>query len=151
MDLIKRNKGQSSAIRRSRSPLSSFFEDLDTLLSPVLSTGMDLVPSANIKETENEYKVELAAPGLSKEDFHLNVENNMLSIHVDKEQEKEEKEEGYTRREYNYKSFVRTFNLPESVASDKIEAKYENGILNLTLPKKEEAKKGSQKREIAIS
>ena len=97
-------------------------------------------PSVNIVENGDFYRIEIAAPGLEKEDFEVNVEKGYLNISATKEL-KEEKEEGrYTRREFNYTSFKRSFELPETVEANSIEAEYENGILMIKLPKKEEVK-----------
>lgn len=99
------------------------------------------LPSVNIKETENEYEVEVAAPGMEKSDFRVEVNQGILSISSEKRSEKESDEEGkYTRREFSYQSFCRSFSLPNSVDSEKIFAKYESGILKVVIPKKEEAK-----------
>ena len=108
------------------------------------------MPAANITEDMNQFKVELAVPGMSKNDFHINVENDVLTISAEKKDEKEEKNEKFTRKEFFFGSFVRSFTLPNSVASEKIEGKYDNGILKLVIPKKEEAKKKLLK-EIKIS
>lgn len=98
-------------------------------------------PSVNVKETDDNYIIELAAPGLEKKDFNINVENDYLTISAERKQENETKEENYTRREFNYSSFRRSFNLPKSVNADAIAANYTDGVLNITLPKREEAKK----------
>jgi HSP20 family protein len=104
------------------------------------------VPAVNITEEKDLYKVELAAPGMNKDDFSIDVEGNMLTISASKEEEKEEKEKKYTRKEYNYASFSRSFTIPEEVNKEKIEARYNEGVLNLVLPKLAEAKKnGAQK------
>ncbi len=95
------------------------------------------IPSANINETEKEYKIELAVPGLDKKDFKVAIDKGMLYVSSEKEEERREDEENYTRREYSFNSFRRSFSLPENCIEDKIKAKYENGILNLILPKKE--------------
>lgn len=95
------------------------------------------IPSANINETEKEYKIELAAPGLDKKDFKVAVDNGVLYVSSEKEEDRQEEDKNYTRREYSYNSFRRSFSLPENCISDKIKAQYENGILNLILPKKE--------------
>ncbi len=108
------------------------------------------VPSANIIEEKDSYKVSVAAPGLKKNDFNIDVEGNMLTISSEKEETKEDKEAQYTRKEYNYSSFSRSFTLPEEVNQDKIEAQYEDGVLKLTLPKKEEAKKAALSKHIAV-
>jgi HSP20 family protein len=92
----------------------------------------------------------MAAPGLTKEDFKINVENDVLTVSNEKKTETSEKNEKYTRKEFSYSSFLRSFTLPEIVDMEKINAGYENGILTLTLPKKEEAKPKSP-REIKIS
>ena len=94
--------------------------------------------------------VSLAAPGLKKSDFKIEVEGNMLTISSEKEESKEEKETRYTRKEYSYTSFSRSFTLPEEVNKEKIDAVYEDGVLKLTLPKMEEAKKAAATKHIAV-
>jgi HSP20 family protein len=94
--------------------------------------------------------VSLAVPGMKKDDFNIDVEGNMLTISSEKEESKEEKEDKYTRKEYNYSSFSRSFTLPDEVNKEKIEAKYEDGVLKLMLPKKEEAKKLAAGKHIAV-
>jgi len=99
------------------------------------------LPSINIKEDKNGFEVEMAAPGLEKNDFKIDLDNNVLTISSEKKVENEIKEgENYTRREFSYQSFTRSFNLPENAESDKISAKYEKGILKVSIPKREEAK-----------
>jgi len=100
------------------------------------------IPAANMKETANEYIVELAVPGMEKKDFKIEMEGNILSVSSEKKTEYEtKKEEQYTRKEFSYQSFLRRFNLEKDVVdADKIVAKYENGVLQLLIPKKEEAK-----------
>lgn len=98
------------------------------------------VPAVNITENENEYLVSLAAPGLKKEDLKIDVNANMLTISSEKQETKEEKDKKFTRKEYNYSSFSRSFTLPDEINSEKIEARYEDGVLQITLPRKEEAK-----------
>ncbi|MBN8862661.1 MAG: Hsp20/alpha crystallin family protein [Sphingobacteriales bacterium] len=107
------------------------------------------VPAVNITEHEKEYQVALAAPGLRKDDFKIDMDGNMVTISSAKEESKEDKDKRYTRREYSYSSFSRSFTLPEDVNRDKIEARYEDGVLTLLLPRKEEAKKPAGK-QIAI-
>ncbi|MDO8896442.1 MAG: Hsp20/alpha crystallin family protein, partial [Bacteroidales bacterium] len=95
----------------------------------------------NIKEDENGFEVEMAAPGFEKKDFKIDLNNNLLTISSEKKIENETKEgQQFTRREYSYQSFSRSFTLPNLVDSEKITAKYENGILKVAIPKKEEAK-----------
>lgn len=108
------------------------------------------VPAVNITEEKDGYKVSLAAPGLKKEDFKIDIEGNLLTISCEKEENKEEQGARHTRREYNYSSFSRSFTLPEDVKQDKIEATYSGGELHLMLPKKEEAKKAALARHIDI-
>lgn len=107
-------------------------------------------PSVNVVERDDLFQVELAVPGLSKEDFNITVEDDMLTISAQKKEEKEAQEGNYTKREFNYSSFSRSFRLPDICNSSKIQAGYNNGVLNLTIPKKEEAKKQAA-RTIAIS
>lgn len=99
----------------------------------------DLVamPEANIIEHDKNFKIELAAPGLEKKDFKVEVQDGVLSISAEKEHEKKEENKNFKRREFTYNSFARSFTLPENCMSDKIEAKYESGILHLSLPKNE--------------
>lgn len=108
------------------------------------------IPAVNVAETDHEYTVSVAAPGLKKSDFNIDVEGNMLTISSEKEESKEEKEASYTRKEYSYSSFSRSFTLPEEVNKEKIEARYEDGILKVGLPKKEEAKKLAASKQIAV-
>jgi HSP20 family protein len=107
-------------------------------------------PAVNITEEKDVYKVSLAVPGMKKDDFEIDVEGNMLTISCEKEESKEEKEKKFTRKEYNYSSFSRSFTLPEAVNREKIEAKYENGILHMELPKKDEVKKLTASKHIAV-
>jgi HSP20 family protein len=104
------------------------------------------VPSVNITESDTAFAVAVAAPGLKKEDFKIDVEGTMLRISAEKKSETEEKQEHYTRKEYNYTSFSRSFTLPETVNKEGIEARYDAGILQLTLPKKEDAKNAAAKK-----
>ena len=109
--------------------------------------GMLAVPAVNIEEKENEYEVSLAAPGMNKDDFKIDVSGNLLTISCEKEESKEEKdkEKTFNRREYNYSSFSRSFTLPEEVNREGIVARYENGVLKLLLPRREEIKKTAAK------
>jgi HSP20 family protein len=107
------------------------------------------IPSVNITENKDEYNVSLAVPGMKKEDFKIDVNGNMLTISCEKDETKEEKDKKYTRKEYSYSSFSRTFTLPEEVNREKIDARYEDGLLKLSLPRKEEAKKFAAK-QIAV-
>ena len=103
------------------------------------------VPAVNITEQKDDYLVSLAVPGLKKDDFKIDIEGNMLTISSEKEETKEEKDKKFTRKEYNYSSFSRSFSLPEEINKEKIEASYEDGVLKISLPRKEEAKKSTAK------
>ncbi len=101
---------------------------------------MTNIPAANVIESEDKFEISLAVPGMKKSDFKINIEGNMLTISSEKEESKEEKDKKFTRREFNYFSFSRSFNLPVEVFTEKIEAAYDNGVLKLTLPRQVEAK-----------
>lgn len=150
MNLIKRNHDNW---------LPSIFEDLfntdnyrDSRLANVAHFGSTM-PAVNIKETEKEFFVEVAVPGKTKDDFNIELNENVLTISSEmKSESNETSEDGrYTRKEFNYTSFHRAFNLPDTVEQDKIEAKYENGVLSIAVPKKEEVVKAKTKRMIAVS
>ncbi len=132
-----------SANHRKTRPFGLLFDELfnNGLADFIGSDGLSHKPSVNVIELKDAFKIELAAPGLNKEDFNINVEKNVLTISASIEQNDDEKIEGaYKRREFNYSSFKRSFNLPETVDKDAIGAAYESGVLNVTLPKVEEAK-----------
>lgn len=98
------------------------------------------IPAVNIKETEHEFEVEMAAPGMQKDDFRLEIHNNVLTFSSEKQTENKTEEcKNLTRREFSYQSFSRSFTMPVIVDTDKISAKYENGIFRVNIPKKEEA------------
>jgi len=94
------------------------------------------VPAVNVKETEKNFEIEVAAPGLTKKDFKITVENGVLTISSEKKEEKEQKEKDYTRMEFSYSSFSRSFSLPENVNEDDVKANYEDGLLKLNVAKK---------------
>lgn len=107
-------------------------------------------PQTNIHETPEAFHLELNVPGRSKEDFKIQVEKGLLSISYEKKEETSQKDDYKTvRREFEYKSFKRSFSVDEHIDVDGIQAKYENGILKLLLPKKEEAKPSSKQINIA--
>lgn len=118
--------------------VNSVFDNLftDSFLTDRMVTR---VPAVNITETETGYEVELAAPGLQKGDFSINVDKNIMSISVEKKEESEETKKSYTKKEYSYTSFTRSFTLPDTVDYQKISASYENGILVISIGKKEDA------------
>jgi HSP20 family protein len=110
------------------------------------SSTSTTMPSVNIRETGDNYEVEVAAPGMDKKDFQITLDGNLLTISSSKQQSSEETEDRYTRREFSYQSFQRSFQLPKDVVDqENINARYENGLLCLTIPKKEEAKKQAPK------
>ena len=99
------------------------------------------LPYVNVKEETEGFKVEMAAPGFEKGDFKIELDNDVLTISSEKKIENETKEgERFTKREFSYQSFCRSFSLPVTVENEKITAEYENGILNISIPKREEAK-----------
>lgn len=106
--------------------------------------------TVNIIEDKNNFRLEVAAPGLDKEDFKIDLHNDILTISAEKKVENENKDEKFLRREFSYCSFKRSFTLPEYVDIEKIEAQHKNGILKVIIPKKEEAKE-KQPRSIKIS
>lgn len=107
------------------------------------------IPAVNITENKDEYQVSLAVSGMKKEDFKIAVDGNMLTISSEKEENKEEKDKKFTRKEYNYSSFSRSFTLPEEIKKEKIEAKYEDGVLKISLPRNKNRKTISGK-QIAV-
>jgi HSP20 family protein len=144
----------TQALLRRTERLPSVFEDFFKPWNEWFDNGGQWgrflnVPAVNITEEKNTYLVALAVPGMKKDDFKISVEGNMLTISSEKEESKEENEKKYTRREYSYSSFSRSFTLPEEVIQEKIDAKYEDGVLKITLPRKEEAKKFAA-TEIAV-
>src|SRR6185503_2467079 len=108
------------------------------------------IPAVNITEHPDEFRLSLAAPGMKKEDFKIDVDGNILTISSEKEENKEDKNKKFTRKEYSYSSFSRSFSLPEEIKQEKINAKYEDGVLKISLPRKEESKKPVAKK-IAVN
>ncbi len=117
--------------------LENFFNEDQDFFSPRITKR---VPAVNVSEDNDKFVIEVAAPGMKKDDFNINLDNNVITIEAQREVKNEEKDGNYTRREFCYDSFSRSFTLPESINSDKIDAKYVDGVLNVHLPKKEEAK-----------
>jgi HSP20 family protein len=145
MTLVKFNNGQRRPVVAPR-----FADVLDTIFNDTVFNAPQLtkVPAVNIAEHEGGFAIELAVPGLKKEDFKISVDKNVLSISADVKKEEAAEAKKYNKKEFSYVSFTRSFTLPETVDQAKIEAEYADGILTLTLAKKEEAK--VQTREIAI-
>ena len=144
MTLVKFNNGQKNVVNPW---LSDVFDSLinDSRLN---DRFVNKVPAVNIAETENEFHIELAVPGLKKDDFKISLEKHVLSVSAEKKTENVDESKKYSKREYSYNSFVRSFTLPETADSAKIDAEYTDGVLKLNVAKKEEAK--VQSREIAV-
>ena len=121
--------------------LSDFFDD-DRFTSPWIKGNM---PAVNVKEMDKSFEVELAAPGFNKKDFNISVDNGLLTVSAATKQERQEKEDNYTRREFGYTSFSRSFNLPVNTNEEDIQAKYEDGILKLSIAKKGQPETKSRK------
>ena len=149
--LVKQNGSLFPAIP---SLIEDFFlrDMLDSSNENWRSNGATL-PAVNVVETSDAFTIEVAAPGMKRGDFHVELDNHVLTVSSNRQENKEEinKEDRYTRREFNYQSFQRSFALPENkIEGDKISAKYTDGILHITVPKKEVAKVKPPKH-IAIS
>jgi HSP20 family protein len=146
MALVKFGEGnRERALTRPRlnDVFESFFDDAfisDRIISRV--------PAVNVSETPTEYNIELAAPGLKKDDFKINIDKNVLSISVEKKTENRDENKKFNKVEYSYSSFVRSFTLPEGADQEKIEAEYLDGVLMIHVAKMEEAM--HQPKEIAI-
>lgn len=143
MKLIKRNDDWG---------FPSIWEDFfnnDLFNFPTLVARGRTIPAVNISENEKDFLVELAAPGMKKSDFNINLDRNVLSISSETKSETKEEGKQFTRKEFSYQSFQRSFTLPESVDQDKIEAQYDNGVLKIKLHKREEMV--SKTKEIKIS
>ena len=121
---------------------NSFFDN-DWLGLPNFGQASNTsVPAVNIIDTVDSYNIEMAAPGMKKSDFEVNLDNGLLTISSEQKSESSDKDQNgnYTRREFNYSSFSRAFNLPDSAEAEKITASYNDGVLHIAIPKKEEAK-----------
>ncbi|MCK0109432.1 Hsp20/alpha crystallin family protein [Flavobacteriaceae bacterium S0825] len=122
------------------------FLSYDDFLNDDFFEEDSLMPAMNVKEHDKDFEIEFAAPGFSKKDFEVTIDDNILHVCGEKRKEEEEKEEGYTRKEFSYNSFKRSLKLPNTVnAEQDVKAVYNNGILKLNLLKKEEAKEQPKK------
>lgn len=127
--------------RINRSYVPAYWDDYfnDKFFNQVNSANCKVnSPAVNISEDEKGFTIELAAPGISRKEFNLEIENDVLTISTEKKESKEEDRPNFLRREFNYKAFKRSFQLPESIDQENIKASHDAGILKLTLPKKEE-------------
>lgn len=132
------------------SMFEDFFRPWNELIERGSNRSMITLPAVNISENKENFQISLAAPGMKKEDFRVEVDGNMLTISSEKEETKEQKEEKYSRKEYNYASFTRSFALPDLVEREKIDARYNNGILEIKLPKKEDGKQSAAMKQITV-
>jgi HSP20 family protein len=163
MSLIKTNKRRGfPMISQSLIPQDPFFSDmlnprrsllnLNRLINAEFDDDFDLFPSLNVKNLENEFQIELAAPGLSKDDFKVTIDNGILNISAEIEDKMEEKDDTYMRQEFSYHSFSRSLALPENVDENKdVKAQYKDGVLTLKLHKMAEVKKSKPAKTIKIA
>lgn len=143
MTLLKKNNGGLVPFRSILSELM----DTDGFF-PNQHWTKDWVPAVNISETDKNYEIEMAAPGMRKNDFKVAINKGILTVSAERKEEKEEKKKNYTRQEYNYNSFQRSFTLPDDVKEEDVKAHYEDGLLKLTIAKKAAAV--SKTKEIAV-
>ncbi len=133
--------------------MPAFFDDFMRPWSEWFDDGnrrIGQVPAVNITEDDDGFRLSVAVPGMKKSDFEIDLDGNQLTIGCSKEESQTEKDAKYTRKEYSYHSFERSFTLPDDVNRERIDAFYENGVLVLMLPKKEEARKQHLSKHISI-
>ncbi len=145
----------TNLLTRQSSLLPSIFDDLDNPWTDLVSnfrigSNNFSVPAVNITSQNGDYLISMAVPGMKKDDFKIDYKDNLLTISCSKEDSTEDKNARYTRKEYNYTSFSRSFTIPNEVNSDKIDAHYENGLLSIKLPAREEFKKQTTSKHIPI-
>lgn len=151
MSLVKSNKRRNTPMMSNAFLNDPFFSDSfdnrRNLWNRFFNMGendFNLSPAMNVKDKDREIQVELAAPGLSKEDFEITFDDGLLTVSAEKEEKKEEEKEGYVSKEFSYNSFSRSVRLPENVDEAKdIQATYKDGVLKMMIPKKE----GSQEKK----
>lgn len=145
MSLVKFNRRPfGNLITQDFFDMDDFFENrgwVRNMVSENFWNGKRSEPALNIKETDDKFEIELAAPGFGKKDFEVTIEDGCLNIKAEKSSSEEETDDNYTRREFSYNAFERSLQLPDSVKQEAIKAKYNDGILSFNLVKKEEAKK----------
>ncbi|RZL69878.1 MAG: Hsp20/alpha crystallin family protein [Pedobacter sp.] len=136
---------------RTRNTAPYFNNVFDSLFSDAVTKNkmVDKSPNVNIHENETAYVIELAAPGLKKEDFQINLKKDMLSVWAEVKKEETQVAKDFTRKEFDYSSFARSFNLPDTADGDKITAEYKDGILSINISKKDDTK--LQHKEIVVS
>jgi len=154
MSIVKSNNRRTPSLGSSFLANDPFFADLMDTKRGIFNLNrffngdfdQDHFPAMNVKEKNDEFEVELAAPGLAKEDFKISIDDGVLSIAAEKESKIEEEKEGFVRKEFSYNSFSRNIALPEDVDMEKdVEAKYKEGILKMSLKKKKVAKSKKSK------
>ncbi|WP_432712735.1 Hsp20/alpha crystallin family protein [Pedobacter sp.] len=145
MSLIKFENGPRERVLTTG--FNDIFESMfnDSFLSDRMMTK---VPAVNVSETDDHYMIEMAAPGLKKDDFKVKLDKNLLTVSVEQQKQQEQTNKQYNKREFSYSSFVRSFALPDTADDAGIEAKYTDGILTIAVAKKEEAKQISREIEI---
>ena len=141
---------QLSKSRRYRPlTLSSWMDDFfNDRFQGFNNEGNFSTPAVNVRDHDNSYELQVAAPGLKREDFHVDLNDNVLTIKTEQKSESDDTNDNYSRREFSYSSFERRFQLPEGISQDDIQAKYEDGILKIDIPKME--KKEPEPRKIEI-
>jgi HSP20 family protein len=144
MTVVKLNNKPNNGF----SLLEGFFNEIPTLFKDDFSTNLKGFVPVNIRKANDAYLLEVVAPGFEKTDFNINLEKNILTISADKKDEAKDENEKQIRKEYSYRSFKRSFTLDEKIDSEKIEAKYVNGVLTLNLPAKAEVK--TPAKEISV-
>lgn len=135
-------------VRRTQHWLPNVFNDFfnDDFYSSVLGRRQAASPAVNVVDTENGFRIEVGAPGIAKEDFKIDInKDNVLTISAEKKMEKEDKNERYLRKEFGYSQFKQTLLLPDEIDKDAIAASYENGVLSVSIPKKERTDEETRK------
>jgi len=138
MTLVKLN--QRPVEKKVNSLFEDFFNNFPSRILNEEFSGFNQSVPVNVKETDNAYLLEIVAPGMDKKDFKVNIDNSILTISAEKKVENKDENQRHVRREFNFKSFTRSFTVDDTIQSDNIQAKYENGVLLIELPKKEEVK-----------
>jgi HSP20 family protein len=145
MNSLTKPNGNTMVVPTFRNFLDNFWNADPFFTEDFFASRNKWLPAVNIKENDNNFEIEVAAPGFNKKDFDVKIENGMLCISAEKEETKEEKEKNYTRKEFSYNSFSRSFSLPENADGKTVDAKYTDGVLTLAL-KKTAAKKPEVKK-----
>jgi len=148
MNALTKSNGNKNVIPSVKSFFDNFWNADPFFTEDFFNMRKQWLPAVNIKDQDGQFDIEVAAPGFDKKDFEVKIENGMLSISAEKKTDKEEKEDNYTRKEFSYNSFRRSFALPENADAKNIEAKYADGVLRLTLEKVEMEEPEVKKIEI---